>query len=118
MLAEIGRGGHSSPPPPTPGRRPSSPPRVAALPRLPGSPPFLPVQAEGPEGASGRAGQRSSDDAVRGGLGTVGRLLEGTPRLPLLELALSPAAGRISQPSSFRVNPLQRLPAGERGGRW
>lgn len=58
MLAEIGRGGHSPPPP---GRRP--------------------VQAEGPEGASGKAGHRACP-RLRGERGqrAVARLFDSTLR--------------------------------------
>lgn len=61
MPAEIGRGGHSPPPP---GRRP--------------------VQAEGPEGASGKAGHRACPRLrSERGQRAVARLFDGTPRSQL-----------------------------------
>lgn len=75
---------------------PSSPNRVRGvrgnrprrpLPSAPGSPPFLaaPVQAEGPESASGKAGQGACPRLPgERGQRAVGRLFEGTPRPPAL----------------------------------
>lgn len=99
VLAEIGHGGHSPPPP---DRRPSSPP--------------LSKQKDQKAPLGERVREHVPNDAVRGDMGQWGASLRAHPVSSSGNLACRLAAS-ISQPSGFRENPLQRLVAGERGDR-